>query len=87
MADRIGSLEAGKLADLIVVDTDSVNMVPMYDVYSALVYAANSRDVRMVLVNGRQVVRDGAVLTVDVERVKRDVRELRERIAAEASKL
>jgi len=87
MADRIGSLEVGKLADLLIVDTGSVNMIPMYDVYSALVYAANSRDIHTVIINGRQVVRDGQVVTVDVEKVKRDVLELRRRIAAEASKL
>ena len=87
MDDRIGSIEVGKLADLVVVDTDSVNMVPMYDVYSALVYSANARDVRTVVVGGRIIVRDGEVSTVDVEAIKRDVDELRERIAAEAAKL
>ncbi len=87
MEDRIGSIEVGKLADLVLVDTHSVNMVPMYDVYSALVYAANARDVHTVVVNGRPIVRDREVLTVDVEAIKRDVDELRERIAAEAAKL
>jgi cytosine/adenosine deaminase-related metal-dependent hydrolase len=87
MDDRIGSLEVGKLADLILVDIDSVNMVPMYDVYSALVYAANSRDVHTVIVHGRQIVRDREVLTVDVEKAKQDVLELRDRIAAKASEL
>jgi cytosine/adenosine deaminase-related metal-dependent hydrolase len=87
LQDRIGSLEPGKLADLIVVDTRSVNMVPLYDVYSALVYAANPRDVHTVIVNGRVVVRQGRVLTVDVERVKRDVLDLKEQIAKKASQL
>jgi len=87
LQDRIGSLEAGKLADLIIVGTRSVNMVPMYDAYSALAYAASPRDVHTVVVNGRLVVRQGRVLTVDVERVKRDVLELRDRIAKKASEL
>lgn len=87
LGDRIGSLEAGKLADLIIVDTDSVNMIPMYDVYSALVYAANARDVHTVVIHGRQVMRDRQVLTVDVEKIKRDVRKLTDRIAKEAAKL
>ena len=87
MQDRIGSLEPGKLADLIIIDTHSVNMVPMYDVYSALVYAANSRDVRTVIINGRQVVRDRKVLTVDVEKIMRDVLELRDLIAKKIEKL
>jgi cytosine/adenosine deaminase-related metal-dependent hydrolase len=87
MGESIGSLEAGKLADLLIVDTSSVNMIPLYDVYSALVYAANSSDIHTVVINGRQIVRDRRVLTVDVEQVKREVLELTERIAAEASKL
>jgi cytosine/adenosine deaminase-related metal-dependent hydrolase len=87
MDDRIGSIVEGKLADLILVDTDSVNMVPMYDVYSALVYAANARDVQTVVVNGRVIVRDRELLTVDVEAVKRDVLKLRDEIAAKASEL
>lgn len=87
MQDRIGSIEVGKLADLLIVDTQSVNMVPMYNVYSALVYAANSRDIHTVFVNGRQVVRKGRVLTVDVEKIKRDVLELAAEIAKKASEL
>lgn len=87
MQDRIGSLEVGKLADLIIVDTDSVNMIPMYDVYSALVYAANSHDIHTVIIHGRQVVRNRQVLTVDVEKVKRDVLELTHQIAEKASEL
>ncbi|MCY3965372.1 MAG: amidohydrolase [Acidobacteria bacterium] len=87
MDDRIGSLEAGKLADLVIVDKDSVNMIPMYDVYAALAYAASSHDVRTVIIHGRQVMRDRRMLTVDVEQIKRDVRVLTDRIAEEAAKL
>jgi 5-methylthioadenosine/S-adenosylhomocysteine deaminase len=87
MDDRIGSIEPGKLADLLIVDTDSVNMIPMYDVYSALVYAANSHDVHTVIIHGRQIVSDRKVLTVDVEAIKRDILELTKQIAEKASKL
>jgi cytosine/adenosine deaminase-related metal-dependent hydrolase len=87
MADRIGSLEVGKLADVLIVDTDSINMIPMYDVYSALVYAASAHDVRTVIVHGRQVVRDRQVLTVDVEKLKREVLELTDEIARKAGEL
>lgn len=87
MEDRIGSIEPGKLADLVIVDVDSINMVPMYDVYSALVYAANARDVRTVIVHGRQVVKDGKVVTVDVEKIKHDVNDLRDQIVEEVKDL
>jgi hypothetical protein len=53
MADRIGSLEPGKLADLIVLDGDATAMVPLYEVYSALVYAASPKDVRSTIIHGR----------------------------------
>ncbi|MFQ5525675.1 MAG: amidohydrolase [Thermoanaerobaculia bacterium] len=87
MDDRVGSLEAGKLADIVIVDTNSVNMIPMYDVYSALVYAANARDVHTVIVHGRQIVRDRKLLSVDIDKVKTDVLELTDRIAAKVAEL
>jgi 5-methylthioadenosine/S-adenosylhomocysteine deaminase len=62
-------------------------MTPLYDVYSALVYAASSHDIHTVIVHGRLVVRDRQVLTIDVETVKRDVLKLRDRIAAKAREL
>ncbi|MBC8654487.1 30S ribosomal protein S20, partial [Providencia vermicola] len=46
MEDKLGSLEEGKLADIIVIDTKSPNMVPMYSTYAALVYGANGSNVR-----------------------------------------
>jgi 5-methylthioadenosine/S-adenosylhomocysteine deaminase len=63
---EIGSLEAGKRADLISVRIDRPHAVPMYDVYSQLVYALKSSDVTDVVINGRVVVRDAKCLTIDV---------------------
>jgi len=60
-----GSLEAGKRADLITVRLDRPHAVPMYDVYSQLVYALKSSDVDNVVVNGRIVVRQRKCLTID----------------------
>ena len=59
MSDRIGSLEVGKRADVIVVTMDSLHAAPATDHMSALVYAVKAGDVRHVLVDGRPVVRDG----------------------------
>lgn len=69
MEDQIGSLEAGKLADLVMVDTHSTNMVPMYDPYSALVYAASPHDVRTTIIHGREVMTDRRLRTVDAGKV------------------
>ncbi len=82
MEDRIGSLEPGKLADLILVDVDSTAMIPLYDPYSALVYAASPRDVRTSIIHGRVVMEDRVVKTLDVPLIKARVRELATRIEA-----
>ncbi len=66
----IGSLEAGKRADVVVLDADGVHMMPRFEtggqnIYSRLVYAAKSSDVRHTIVNGQVLMRDRVVLTVD----------------------
>jgi len=66
---EIGSIESGKRADVIVVRLDRPNAVPLYDVYSQMVYALKASDVRDVMVNGRQVVRDGQVTSLDAAQV------------------
>jgi 5-methylthioadenosine/S-adenosylhomocysteine deaminase len=76
MEDRIGSLQPGKLADLIVVDLNSPHLTPAYDVLSHLVYSARSSDVRHALVNGRHVVDRGTITTVDEEGLKQDARRM-----------
>lgn len=73
--DRIGSLEPGKLADIVLVDTGRPGLVPLYRVYSHLVYAARGSDVTTVLVGGRVVVRDGRAVTVDEAQVMSRARE------------
>lgn len=65
MEDKIGSLETGKLADIIVIDTKAPNMVPIYNPYSALVYSANSANVRHSIVDGKLIMQDRNMMTVD----------------------
>lgn len=86
MEDRIGSLEVGKRADLIVLDGDATAMVPRYDVYSALVYAASPKDVETTIVHGRVVMEDRKLMTVDVREVTAKMREIGRRIEAAVSK-
>ena len=69
LQDEIGSLEAGKRADIVLLDTRRPGLTPLYRVYSHLVYAARGSDVTTVLVNGRIVVRDREILTVDEDEV------------------
>lgn len=63
--DQIGSLEVGRKADLVAIDLDQPHLTPLYNPISHLVYAVKGSDVRHVWVNGRQVVQDRRVLTVD----------------------
>jgi 5-methylthioadenosine/S-adenosylhomocysteine deaminase len=72
----IGSLEPGKRADVVIVELDEDNLVPLYDPVSHLAYAVEAADVRTVLVEGRVVVRDRALVTADDAEIRRRVREL-----------
>ncbi|HUA59270.1 MAG TPA: amidohydrolase family protein [Verrucomicrobiae bacterium] len=82
MEKEIGSIETGKRADLIVVRLDRPNAAPMYDVVSQMVYALKADDVRDVMVNGRPVVRDGKILTLDEKAVMAKAEEYRAKISA-----
>ena len=70
LADQIGSVEAGKRADLLVVDAR--DHLPNGDVYTTLVYSCRGSDVRTVLVDGKLVVEDGRLLTLDAEAVRQE---------------
>ena len=75
MEDKIGSLEVGKLADIIVVDTKAPNMIPVYNPYSALVYSANSANVRHSIVDGKVLMKDRNMLTVDEAAIREEALE------------
>ncbi len=72
MEEKIGSLEVGKLADMIVIDTKAPNMVPIYNPYSALVYSANSGNVRHAIIDGKLVMQDRQIHTVDEEQIRQE---------------
>jgi len=64
-----GSLEVGKRADLIVIDINKPHLTPMYNPYSHVVYAASGQDVRHSIIDGRIVMEDRRLLTLDVEHI------------------
>lgn len=72
MEDKLGSLEPGKLADIIVVDTKAPNMVPMYNAFAALVYGANGANVRHTIVDGTILMEDRKLLTADEASIIKD---------------
>ena len=67
---EIGSLEQGKRADILVINRDTLNQIPLYNVYSDLVYATKASDVETVIINGRLVMRDRRLLTLNEDAVK-----------------
>jgi predicted amidohydrolase YtcJ len=75
-----GSLEPGKLADLIILDHNSTALVPLYDVYSTLVYATSPRDVRTTIIHGRVIMEDRKLLTLDPAEVRERMRAISRRI-------
>jgi len=77
---EIGSLEAGKRADVIVVDIQSTHQIPVYNVYSQLVYATKASDVETVLINGKIVMDNRRVLTIDERAVRAKANEYRDKI-------
>ncbi len=79
-ADRLGSLEVGKLADIALVDTRRAGMTPLYDPWSHLVYAARGSDVSTVLVHGRLVVENGRITTVDEQAVREQANRFADRV-------
>ena len=80
--DRIGSLEAGKRADVIVLDTSGPNAIPLFDPASHLVYSARSDAVQTVIVEGKILMERRRVKTLDVERIRRRARLLGRKIRA-----
>ncbi|HEV7643477.1 MAG TPA: amidohydrolase [Pyrinomonadaceae bacterium] len=75
-----GSLEVGKSADIVIVDTDALNQVPAESVYSLLVYSTKATDVRTVIIEGKLVMRDRVLLTLNEGVVKQEAKFYRQKI-------
>jgi 5-methylthioadenosine/S-adenosylhomocysteine deaminase len=78
---EIGSLEAGKRADVIIVDLNAPHMVPLYNFYSHLVYAAKASDVSDTVVNGRVLMRNRRLLTINEVAAKAAARQYQKQVA------
>jgi 5-methylthioadenosine/S-adenosylhomocysteine deaminase len=80
MSDKIGSIEVGKLADIAIVDLDSLHQTPMFNIYSHLVYATKATDVSTVIINGRVVMQNRRLLTLNENAIKIDANTYRRKI-------
>jgi 5-methylthioadenosine/S-adenosylhomocysteine deaminase len=79
---EIGSLEEGKRADLIVLSLKETTAVPLYNVYSHIVYSAEARDVEDVIVNGKQIMSARKVLTLNESEILQKATEYSKRISS-----
>lgn len=71
ISDKVGSIEVGKQADLVLVETSSVNMFPVFDPYSVLVYSANASNVSHTWVNGRLLVANKQLVNVSLSDLRK----------------
>lgn len=79
----IGSIEKGKLADIIILDMNQPHLTPLYNPYSQLVYAARGADVTISIIDGKIVMENRRLLTMDPALAMQNVRDIGNRIASE----
>jgi len=83
--DRVGSIEAGKLADIVLIDAHKPHLQPIHDPLSAVVWAANGSDVDTVIINGQIVMKEREVLTLNEKRIMEEVNARREKILEQSN--
>jgi 5-methylthioadenosine/S-adenosylhomocysteine deaminase len=79
---QIGSLEAGKQADIVLIGTGATHSTPMYSVYSQLVYALNAHDVRTVVIAGKIVMENRVTMTMDKPEILAKAHEYQRKVSA-----
>jgi len=87
MENELGELKPGKLADITLLDTNSLLFTPFNDAFHQLAYTENGSSVHTVIVDGRVVVEDGRILTVDEGSIREEAREAWERMYRELPRL
>ena len=82
LAEHIGSITPGKRADLMLVRSTDLNMAPVFDPAHSLVYSGQPVNVDTVLVDGRALVRHGALTSLDARAIAREARESVQRLSS-----
>ncbi|MEO8073293.1 MAG: amidohydrolase [Acidobacteriota bacterium] len=85
LENLIGSIETGKRADIVVVDFDSLHQTPYFNIYSALVYSTKASDVNTVVVNGKVIMRERRLLTLNESDIKKSANAYRTKIISSLS--
>lgn len=84
--NEIGSLEIGKKADIVIVDINKPHLTPLYDEFSHLAYAVHGSDVETTIVNGKVIVENREVQTVDIHKLMEEVVQVRDDILSRLEK-
>jgi cytosine/adenosine deaminase-related metal-dependent hydrolase len=80
--EQIGELREGLQADFAVVSLERPHQIPSYDIASTLIFASSGRDTVLTVVAGKEICRDGRVMTVDEERLRARIIEIAEKLAS-----
>ncbi|MBA2339953.1 MAG: amidohydrolase family protein, partial [Pyrinomonadaceae bacterium] len=78
--NRTGALSVGLEADLAIIRLDGAHQLPVHDLAAALVFASSGRDVRLTVVAGKEIYRDGRMLTIDEERLRARMKEIADKM-------
>jgi 5-methylthioadenosine/S-adenosylhomocysteine deaminase len=76
MEQNIGSIKVGKKADFILVDLDKPHLTPLYNTYSQVVYAMQASDVETVVIDGKIIMKNRKILTINEQKVMQEMRKL-----------
>ncbi|RJQ53335.1 MAG: S-adenosylhomocysteine deaminase [Nitrospiraceae bacterium] len=82
LGDKVGSIRPGKKADLVIADLSKPHLTPLYDIYSHITYCLRPSDIETVMVNGKVVVENGRLTTMDEEEILEKARQWQEKIKA-----
>ena len=78
--DKIGSIKPGKMADLVIANLEQPHLTPIYDIYSHIVYSLRASDIETVIVNGKIVVDNKKLTTMDESEILNKARQWQEKI-------
>lgn len=78
--EKIGEIKEGYIADLVLIKKDSPNMNPAINIFANILYSLSQSDIDTVIVDGKVVVREGKLLTIDVKEVVKEANRIKERL-------
>ncbi len=84
LGDKVGTLTPGKKADIVIANLNRPHLTPIYDIYSHITYAMRPSDIETVMINGRVIIEDGNILTLNEDEVLKKARKWQKKIKEQA---